>query len=307
MFRRIFPRLNHYPMALVAIGFLSFLATVTAFASSMPKDRAVTSGQKDIIAADGKPYRLFIAQPDGAAPDKGWPLVVLLDGNMTFPLAQSLHPKALLVGIGYPTERKEEIVQRRFFDLTTKAPSDKIPTRPGAQTPQTGGEAAFKDLIINKILPDLKATYPIDDNRKTLFGHSLGGLFVMNTLISQDKYAFQTYCAADPSIWWNSHEFMARLERFQKPSDFSTRLLIETSGMRTDHKKIGDEQKKRIADLRSGPNGKDVSNYLKNKKHIDNSFHRFDDKNHGTMVAPSIKDCLAFTLENRQPINPPKQ
>ena len=241
-------------------------------------------------------YRLFIAVPEKPAPREGFPLVLLLDGNTTFKPAIRQAPDAVIVAIGYSTDEKKEIVKRRFYDLTSYAPADKIPLREGMEAPKTGGEEEFRSLIEKKILPEILMELPVDRNNITLFGHSLGGLFVMKSFLSAESHGFSTYCAADPSIWWNGHEFMEKLAAYNKPEGLKSRLLIETSGIKTHHKNVTESNKKPVKDLHSGPNGKDVSEILRKTKAVDNTFYSFSDKNHGTMLSPAIKDCLHFAL-----------
>ena len=241
-------------------------------------------------------YRLFIAVPEKPAPREGFPLVLLLDGNTTFKPAIRQAPDAVIVAIGYSTDEKKEIVKRRFYDLTSYAPADKIPLREGMEAPKTGGEEEFRSLIEKKILPEIFKHLPVNRANVTFFGHSLGGLFVMKSFLSADSHGFSTYCAADPSIWWNGHEFMEKLAAYNKPEGLKSRLLIETSGIKTHHKNVTESNKKPVKDLHSGPNGKDVSEILRKTKAVDNTFYSFSDKNHGTMLAPAIKDCLHFAL-----------
>ncbi len=241
-------------------------------------------------------YHLFIAVPEKPAPREGFPLVLLLDGNTTFKPAIRQAPDAVIVAIGYSTDEKKEIVKRRFYDLTSYAPADKIPLREGMEAPKTGGEEEFRSLIENRILPEILMELPVNRNNVTFFGHSLGGLFVMKSFLSVGNHGFSTYCAADPSIWWNGHEFMEKLAAYHKPEGLKSRLLIETSGIKTHHKNVTETNKKPVKDLHSGPNGKDVSEILRKTKAVDNTFYSFSDKNHGTMLSPAIKDCLQFAL-----------
>lgn len=251
---------------------------------------------KDSENSEIRRYRLFIAVPEKPAPREGFPLVLLLDGNTTFKPAIKQAPDAVIVAIGYSTDEKKEIVKRRFYDLTSYAPADKIPLREGMEAPKTGGEEEFRSIIENRILPEIFKHLPVNRNNITFFGHSLGGLFVMKSFLSAESHGFSTYCAADPSIWWNGHEFMEKLAAYNKPEGLKSRLLIETSGIKTHHKNVTESNKKPVKDLHSGPNGKDVSEILRKAKAVDNTFYSFSDKNHGTMLAPAIKDCLHFAL-----------
>ena len=266
--------------------------TNTAQATNEETDKAGKGSKNDEI----RHYRLFIAVPEKQAPKEGFPLVLLLDGNTTFKPAIEDAPDAVIVAIGYPGQEKKEIVKRRFYDLTSYAPADKIPLREGMEAPKTGGEKEFRSIIEKKILPEIFKHLPVNRDNVTFFGHSLGGLFVMKSFLSAGTHGFATYCAADPSIWWNGHEFMEKLAAYNKPEGLKSRLLIETSGIKTHHKSVTETNKKPVKDLHSGPNGKDVSEILRKAKAVDNTFYSFSDKNHGTMLAPAIKDCLQFAL-----------
>ena len=264
--------------------------------TAQPRNEETIKAGKRHENSEIRRYRLFIAVPEKPAPREGFPLVLLLDGNTTFKPAIRQAPDAVIVAIGYSTDEKKEIVKRRFYDLTSYAPADKIPLRKGMEAPKTGGEEEFRSLIENRILPEILMELPVDRNNVTLFGHSLGGLFVMKSFLSAESHGFSTYCAADPSIWWNGHEFMERLAAYHKPEGLKSRLLIETSGIKTHHKNVTESNKKPVKDLHSGLNGKDVSEILRKTKAVDNTFYSFSDKNHGTMLAPAIKDCLHFAL-----------
>ena len=264
--------------------------------TAQPRNEETIKAGKSRDNGEIRRYRLFIAVPEKPAPREGFPLVLLLDGNTTFKPAIRQAPDAVIVAIGYSTDEKKEIVKRRFYDLTSYAPADKIPLRAGMEAPKTGGEEEFQSLIENRILPEILMELPVNRNNITFFGHSLGGLFVMMSFLSAESHGFSTYCAADPSIWWNGHEFMEKLAAYNKPEGFKSRLLIETSGIKTHHKNVTESNKKPVKDLHSGPNGKDVSEILRKTKAVDNTFYSFSDKNHGTMLAPAIKDCLQFAL-----------
>ncbi|RYE70696.1 MAG: alpha/beta hydrolase, partial [Hyphomicrobiales bacterium] len=45
--------------------------------------------QRDFEARDGSRYRLLISVPEGPAPARGFPVLVLVDGHALFPVAAS--------------------------------------------------------------------------------------------------------------------------------------------------------------------------------------------------------------------------
>lgn len=253
----------------------------------------------DIKAPNGSVYRVFIAIPQKKAPKAGWPTLYLLDGNATFPLAKTHNPDAILVAVGYPTDDNQTIIKRRFFDLTSKAAPDKIPLRPGMTPPKTGGEKEFRYFITHSLMTDINKNFNVDPAKATLFGHSLGGVFALRTAL-ESAQPFSAFCAADPAIWWNGHEFMKNLAAFHKTTA-SMRFLIETSGKRVLPAGINAKEAEKINTLRKGPGGRQVADILRNQKAMKVKFHLFADEAHGTMIAPAVRDCIAFTLNLEHP------
>ena len=45
--------------------------------------------------------------------------------------------------------------------------------------------------------------------RRTLIGHSFGGLFTVNAVLTQ-PYAFDDFIAADPSFWWDQRRLIQK-------------------------------------------------------------------------------------------------
>jgi predicted alpha/beta superfamily hydrolase len=161
--------------------------------------------------------RLLVYVPSTPAPEAGFPVIFLLDGNAYFRSAvdeirlMSAHPvkgvePAIIVGVGYPIDTPHDI-PRRWFDLTppTNAPVKAPLSHMAQETPiQYGGAQALGDFIEQQAKPWLAAHYPVDKQRYMLMGHSLGGLFTLNTLLSEPE-RFQKYVAISPSLWWNDH------------------------------------------------------------------------------------------------------
>jgi predicted alpha/beta superfamily hydrolase len=67
----------------------------------------------------------------------------------------------------------------------------------------SGGGANFLGFIKNELIPYINKTYP-SNGANTLWGHSLGGMFVMYALL-REPGAFKSYIAVDPSLWWDNN------------------------------------------------------------------------------------------------------
>ena len=157
---------------------------------------------RDMVSAGGGAYRIFIQRPAAAAPAQGYPVLYILDGEDNFAVAAATSDRyakyatahgfeaGLIVGIGYAGE------SRRFFDDT---PATGLKADPRGRP--VGGAKAFRDFIVSDLRPAIEAEFPVDAGRETLFGHSYGGLFVLDTLFEAPDL-FETYVIASPSIWF---------------------------------------------------------------------------------------------------------
>lgn len=195
--------------------------------------------QVDLSArATGHRYRIFVAPPPGPAPSTGYPVLYVLDGNASFPLAALLARNAaarsertgqiaaLVVGIGYPGERDFDVAARSrdYTPGSCASPAD-------ALSAQTGCASAFLRFIETELKPLIAAQHPVDASRQALFGHSFGGLLVLHALFSQPQ-AFSTYLASSPSIWWQEQALFDALQQLAlEPPQAATRVQISVGAL----------------------------------------------------------------------------
>jgi predicted alpha/beta superfamily hydrolase len=208
---------------------------------------------------------------------------------------------AVFVGIGYPTEDKDEIVRLRYFDLTPPTPDELIPVQ--TNIPKTGGRDAFFDFIDHQVKAEVEKRFAIDKSKQALFGHSLGGLFTLYALFNHPN-SFQTYAAADPSIWWNGRSILTDKDRFVeafKADPKPMRLLVESSGKRGERPGQSKEDTERLKKLRGGPSGADIQTELKQLPGFEVAYRRFDNESHGSMIPLTVEDSLKFILLNESP------
>ncbi len=154
-------------------------------------------------------YRVRIATPKAAPPAAGYPVVYLLDGNAALMelderLLDSLstHGAApVLVFIADDSALRIDAVGRSLDYTPARFTDGRVETDPLNPQRRTGGAAAFAQLIATRIRPQVEARVSVDRQRQTLWGHSYGGLFVLQVLLTQPQL-FQHYVAVDPSLWW---------------------------------------------------------------------------------------------------------
>ena len=67
----------------------------------------------------------------------------------------------------------------------------------------SGGAAQFLGFIKEELIPYINQKYPANGDN-AIWGHSLGGLFVVNALLMEPN-TFKSYIAVDPSLWWDNN------------------------------------------------------------------------------------------------------
>lgn len=193
-----------------------------------------------------QPYRVFVSVPSTPAPESGFPVVYLVDGNAFFNSAvsvvqQLVHPRAggkqpaIIVGLGYPIDEPYDI-KRRWFDLTPPTPEPpKAPQKhmDSYKDLHFGGADQTLALLVDQIRPWLASQYAINPKQQILFGHSLGGLFSLYVL-HQNPDAFTGYGAASPSLWWNEGYLKPMLQQQEHGPRMAKPLLMVMGGKEAD-------------------------------------------------------------------------
>ena len=270
------------------------------------------STQFDLASAiSGRSYRIFVFEPPLPPPPTGYPLLVALDGAMTFPIAAAMAATyafsacpVLVVGVGYDASPIAMQVLR-LRDLTPPTPADALPKRATQLGPENyGGANAFRRFLAEELRPTIAAAHKVDPDREALFGYSLGGLFVLDTLF-QHPGAYRSYIAASPSIWWNDcavlkHE--AGFRRAVESGAASPRVLIT----------VGDQEQASPRRLPLGMSREAAEALVGEGRMVDNAwelgtrleklsgdgyharFHAFEDEDHLTGLAASVGRALDF-------------
>lgn len=148
------------------------------------------------VTVDDRDYRLFMALPKGEAPPEGWPSIWMLDGNAVFDRISrdylTRYPQLAVIGIGYPGNWAFDGVSRAL-DYTPPSP---FPDQ--RQRNPTGGADDFRDRLLGPLRKHVEAKAPLDPARRTIWGHSYGGLFTLYCLLTEPE-AFTAWVAASPS------------------------------------------------------------------------------------------------------------
>ena len=151
-------------------------------------------------------FHIFVDLPENyLSSDQSYPAIYLLDGGNTFPLMAAYHhylrfgdeaPEAILVGISYGADTFKE-GNWRSTDYT--APSE--------ERAFWGGATAFQAVLQEDLLPLIESSYRSDPSKRVIFGHSLGGQFVLFNALTKPEL-FYGHIASNPALHRNLPFFL---------------------------------------------------------------------------------------------------
>jgi predicted alpha/beta superfamily hydrolase len=137
--------------------------------------------------------------------EASYPTIYVLDGGALFPLfagylnylnfAEEV-PPIILVGISYGADN--------FADGNFRGTDY---TAPSPEREHYGGAANFLTFLKEDVLPLIEKNYRSDSDRRVVFGHSLGGQFVLFAA-QTDPGAFWGYVASNPALHRNLDFFL---------------------------------------------------------------------------------------------------
>ncbi|MCB0663484.1 MAG: tetratricopeptide repeat protein [Saprospiraceae bacterium] len=149
-------------------------------------------------------------------------------------------------------------------------------------------------FITEELRPFLSSNYRISDF-DMLAGHSLGGLFVIHSLLSKPE-SFNAYIAISPSLWWNDYQVEKEVEGFFKKHENLQRSLFLSVGNEKGMGILGFQNQLDIQTF--------ADEYYGNTPlGLDYHFNIFPDENHNSVGLISIKTALESLFEKYE-LNP---
>ncbi|MEX2506745.1 MAG: alpha/beta hydrolase-fold protein [Pseudohongiellaceae bacterium] len=230
---------------LVVVSFFS--ANVVAQSEFNGGERVEIEGAKSyVLSAESLDEQYLIhvveagTQRIQRGEDQRLPIVYVLDGNTQFQLASSLAsilagsrlagfgngiPQVLIVSIGYvpnldldPLENYNRmILQQRHRDYTPVLDDEFVAADP--DLPPHSGAPLFLQFIEQELKPFIADHYSVNSDDETLIGHSMGGLFVLWTLMNSPQ-SFDRYVAASPGLAWGSYRPLGQEIQFRGPEQY---------------------------------------------------------------------------------------
>ena len=268
------------------------LASLPAFPAELGEGEQVTSATRFTIRSEilNEARVVYVYVPDTyeseAARQKRYPVLYLLDGRAYFDVT---------VGIAHHLGSWNAVVQS-IPDLivvaiqNTKRPRDMTPTHmaEGPYSSGSGGAAAFRRFLKGELMPAVDKQFRTTGER-VLVGHSLAGLFVLDTLL-EDPQLFKAYIASDPSLWWDDNLLARKLSaRSGAPFGTSVRLYLAQANTPDSTLREHDAHKAGITAFRQALGTA--------KPPIQYSYHYFEDENHFSVPLLAIYRGLLFAYE----------
>jgi predicted alpha/beta superfamily hydrolase len=195
---------------------MALLAGAPAHAAALPGRVPFALARAEewsLTARNGRRYRVLLSWPAGEVPEAGWPVLYALDGNAMFEVLTGAcrfladASQGVIVAIDFPLDDTEE--GRRDYEYTLPVPEGAASEVRGRH----GGADALLAVVEHELRPLVEAAFRTDPARRSLFGHSYGGLFALHALFTRTE-SFSTYLAASPSIWWGGGVLLREAEAF---------------------------------------------------------------------------------------------
>ena len=217
-----------FPSGLVALfGAVSLLGQGVAAQDVLPQVTLAGTHARTLHSTTvGEDYQLSVwLPPSYHSSSFAYPVVYVLDANIAFGIAANMTdllsfareiPEVIVVGIGY----EGNWTASRTRDLT---PSIDV------GWPGSGGADNFLAFLENELLPFIDASYRTDPKDRSLWGYSLGGLFVLYTLLNEPEL-FQRYVAGSPFVGWDFNLIADQEKSFFETQASLPGVLIITVG-----------------------------------------------------------------------------
>lgn len=202
-----------------------FTVLIPYFSSVHAQDKSsIVIGKIDSIYSDAlqEQRKLWIYLPEsfGTSIDSKYPVLYLLDGDVYFFSLSGIVRQLSSFGA---TDCPESIIiaipnTNRNRDLTPYDPEDSIASSNGIER--------FTEFIGTELIPYIDKKYQTLQHR-TLIGHSLGGSFVINTLVNHQNL-FTNYLAIDPGLKFHDYRFFNQAMKNIEQKSYEGKSLFLT-------------------------------------------------------------------------------
>jgi hypothetical protein len=286
---------------------LTFIFLSTCLISfAQQRDNRLTIGIIDSVYSptlkEMRKIWVYIPPPHGSGANQKqhFPVLYLLDGDSHFfsvagmlqQLSEvnnnSVCPDMVIIGI-LNTDRARDftpshVTSSYYFSR--------------AMVKNSGGSENFTRFLEKELMPYVETHYPVAPYR-ILIGHSLGGLFVMNTLVNHTNL-FNSYVAIDPSLWWDDQRVLKQAKIALEQKKFTNKSLFfavaHTMDPKMDTTQVATDTTSGTIHMRSNLI---FTKYLTSKSNngLNYKWKYYDNDNHFSVPLIAEYDALHFLFD----------
>lgn len=223
-----------------------------------------------------------------------YPVVYVMDGESQF-----LATASIVDMLSSPGSANDVIPQMivvgivnidRNIDLTPKMTS----TIDSLALQSSGGADKMALFMRDELIPFVDRKYNTSDHR-VLIGHSLGGLYVLNTLIHHPDL-FTNYLSIDPFMVWDEEKFSEVVLDSLTNSDYQDKNLYIAMANNTLSYMDRDEAMQDTSEVMKmmNANTRFMNRMVKEPKSLDYRMLYYEDENHFQIPLPAMYDGFNY-------------
>jgi predicted alpha/beta superfamily hydrolase len=266
------------------VVFASAATSTAALAQERSSEvRVLETQMHEFRATDGTTFDLFVALPRDYVADGSveYPVFYMIDASQTFAALVQIHrfmafngelPPMILVGVDRAGVSWDEWWVSRIFDLTpTSNPDTDSQLSEAFEADVTsGGASAFFAALEDEIIPWVETRYAVGPERG-VGGYSLGGLFVLNALLSSPE-VFTHYLVGSPSLFWDDRVMFDRELAYSNEFDNLEARVFMSAGSQEGSLLRDMLRMAEVLEARAYPGLELVSQTLQDETHMSGAF-----------------------------------
>ena len=259
---------------------LNFISALVLMFTLSANAQNICIGERHALESkslnETREYLIHLPESYHHNPNLNYPVLYLLDGDYNFRYVAGLLdqmssisgqiPEMILVGIADKGTNTYRYNMRPVLEL------DPL-------NPQSGNATAFALYLKNELKDEIDKQYRTLPYN-ILIGHSVGGLFAINTMLKSPSF-FEAYLAISPSLWINDKLIVEEADSILNSTLEMDKELFITLANET---QMGVYDFVDVLDFHSPPKFKF-------------KFERYADENHNSVGLVSISDGLRYFFD----------
>jgi predicted alpha/beta superfamily hydrolase len=203
--------------------FCCFLLLLTSLCVHAQENSPFSTGFEETIPSRilSQQRKIWIHIPNSNGGDKiknkgKYPVIYLLDGSDNFNTVVSITEHMEESGLCPPMIVVGIVHVDRLSELTSGTDKE-LPN-------VIGNGENFMSFVEKELIPFIDTNYPTA-TYKTLIGHSLGGLTVINTFLHNPNL-FNAYVSLDAALWWNNKKVVEEAKTILATQNYQGKTLF---------------------------------------------------------------------------------